>query len=219
MPAAACWSLVVPVKRLERAKTRLTGFPAAVRADLALAMALDTVAAALATPSVGLVVVVTNDARAAADLAGLGAVVVPDRPDAGLNAALVHGAGEATRRLPRWGVAALSSDLPALRPAELSSALLLAAGHPSAYVPDESGTGTTLLTAAPGVPLRPAFGAGSADEHTAGGAARLDVPRGSSLRLDVDTAADLDRALALGSGQHLTALAGRLTAHVTDSHP
>ena len=71
------WSLVIPVKVLALAKSRLTGLAGPRRAELALAMAADTVAATVACPVVDTVIVVTDDAAAAADLSGLGAVVVP----------------------------------------------------------------------------------------------------------------------------------------------
>ena len=45
-PAALAWSLVIPVKLLAQAKSRLTGLPGERRRELALAMAADTVAAA-----------------------------------------------------------------------------------------------------------------------------------------------------------------------------
>src|SRR5664280_2288679 len=87
------WSIVVPVKRLTIAKSRLrTAVPADQHAALVVAMAADTVAAAIAT-GVRLVVVVTNEPRAAAALRRLGAVVVADQPGAGLNQALAFGAG------------------------------------------------------------------------------------------------------------------------------
>ena len=99
------WSLVLPVKVLALAKSRLTGLAGPRRAELALAMAADTVAASVACPAVETVIVVTDDAAAAADLSGLGAVVVPDGPGDGLNAALTFGAG--LERLvtspPRYG--------------------------------------------------------------------------------------------------------------------
>src|SRR6266536_2449759 len=81
-PATAplTWSLVVPVKVLARAKTRLASLAGPDRPALALAMAADTVAAALDSPQVGRVIVVTDDPQAAEVLAGLGAVVVPDLP-------------------------------------------------------------------------------------------------------------------------------------------
>src|SRR5947209_10589199 len=88
-PAAQSWAAVVPVKRLPLAKTRIA-LPADLRAELALAIAADTVAACRATSAVARIVVVTDDEDAAARLAELGAVVVPDAPDAGLNPALRH---------------------------------------------------------------------------------------------------------------------------------
>src|SRR3954470_1924048 len=75
MPVAA-WGLVVPVKRLALAKTRLASYGDATRQELALAFALDVVAAALAATSVVDVVVVSDDARARSALADLGARVV-----------------------------------------------------------------------------------------------------------------------------------------------
>lgn len=200
------WSVVVPVKRLHRAKTRLRGSLADVDHDaLVLAMALDTVAAALASPPVGTVIVVTDDPVAAQALTALGALCVPDEPDAGLNPALEHGAAEAVRRAPRWGVAVLGSDLPALRPAELASALAAVRGR--AFVADAAGTGTTLLAAHPGVALRPAYGPASAAAHAASGAQALtgDWP---SLRRDVDTADDLRAAATLTLGRRSASVIG-----------
>src|SRR4051812_20266461 len=88
---AQSWAVVVPVKRLELAKTQLS-VSAQLRRELALAMAMDWVAACLSTPSVAAVVVVTDDETAAPAMRALGAHVVRDEPDAGLNPALVHGA-------------------------------------------------------------------------------------------------------------------------------
>ncbi|MEU5144841.1 2-phospho-L-lactate guanylyltransferase, partial [Streptomyces sp. NPDC021139] len=67
------WTLVVPVKPLARAKSRLADTADdGVRPGLALAFAQDTVAAALACPAVADVAVVTDDARAGRELAALG---------------------------------------------------------------------------------------------------------------------------------------------------
>ncbi|HST65699.1 MAG TPA: 2-phospho-L-lactate guanylyltransferase [Mycobacteriales bacterium] len=195
------WSVVVPVKRLGLAKSRLyaVGRPRTEHEELALSLALDTVAAALRAAEVARVVVVTDDAAAAAAVRAAGAVVVPDEPDAGLNPALAHGALAAARLGPGDGVALLSADLPALRPAELSAALRAAVPAGRAFVPDADGTGTTLLATAPGLPVRPRYGPGSAAAHRATGAVELagDWP---SLRHDVDTAADLRAAATLGLG-------------------
>jgi 2-phospho-L-lactate guanylyltransferase len=129
------------------------------------------------------------------DVPGEADALVQTRP--GLNAALTEAAAHATRCWPEDGVAALVGDLPALRPDALSAALRDAAGHARAFVPDATGTGTTLLAARPGTPLDPAFGAESATRH-ARGAVSLAAEAG--LRQDVDTAADLRAAARLGVG-------------------
>ncbi len=205
------WSVVVPAKRLAVAKTRLSPLTAPdgdLHADLVLALLADTVTAALAAADgdavVADVVVVTDDPRAAALVTALGARTVPDEPDGGLNAALAHGA----RAVRTAAVAALSSDLPALRPAELGAALRAAGDSPRTLVADAAGTGTTLLTACGG-DLAPRFGPGSAARHVAGGALPLtgELP---GLRRDVDTPADLVEALRLGVGRHTAALLPRL---------
>lgn len=206
------WSLVVPVKVLARAKTRMSAAAGPHRADLALAVAADTVAAALACDRVQNVIVVTDDPVPAAELAALGARIVPDEPDAGLNPALVHGAGRGRILAPNAGVGAISADLPALRPRELARVLDAAAEHPEAFVPDAAGIGTTLYTARPGVPFAPAFGGGSRAAHRARGAAELLLDGIDTVRRDVDTPDDLREALALGTGPRTAEVAARLPA-------
>jgi 2-phospho-L-lactate guanylyltransferase len=207
------WSVVVPAKRLALAKSRLrpltgplgsAGGPA--HEELVLALLADTVAATVACPVVLEVVVVTDDPHAAELVRGLGARTVADEPDRGLNPALEHGA-RATRAP---AVAALSSDLPALRSDELDAALDAAGEFPRAFVADADGTGTTLLTAV-GTELRPLFGPGSAGAHAAGGAVAL-TGNWPGLVRDVDTEADLRAALTLGVGPRTTGLAVHLGA-------
>jgi 2-phospho-L-lactate guanylyltransferase len=206
------WSVVVPAKRLAVAKTRLRPLTAglvdgdAVHRALVLALLADTVRAAAACPAVDEVVVVTDDPAAAEVVVGLGARTVSDEPDGGLNPALEHG----SRSVRTPGVAALSSDLPALRPAELTAALLEAGKAPRAFVADVHGTGTTLLTAL-GTELRPRFGPGSAEAHRISGA--LPLPgRWPGLVHDVDTPADLRAAVALGVGTRTTSALDQLRA-------
>jgi 2-phospho-L-lactate guanylyltransferase len=203
--------LVVPVKTLARAKSRLADTADdGMRPGLALAFAQDTVAAALACPAVAGVAVVTDDARAGRELAGLGARVVADEPGDGLNAALVHGAAAVRAVRPESAVAALNADLPALRPAELSRVLAAAAQFRRAFLADAAGIGTTLLAAAPGQELLPAFGPDSRARHRASGAVELLLTAADSVRQDVDTGADLRAALALGVGPRTAAVAARL---------
>ncbi len=204
------WSIVVPVKRPEVAKTRLADTAGEHRPALARAFAADTVGAAATCPAVAAVVVVTDDEPAAAEARALGAIVVADAPDAGLNAALRHGAAEARRRRPDDGVAALSADLPALRPEELGAALDAAAGHAASFVGDAAGLGTTLYAATPGTPFDPRFGGRSRAAHRASGAVELDVPNVPTLRRDVDTDVDLWDALRLGVGPRTKTVAALL---------
>ncbi|MEG8277823.1 2-phospho-L-lactate guanylyltransferase [Streptomyces sp. AHA2] len=205
------WTLVVPLKPLARAKSRLADTADdGLRPGLALAFAQDTVAAALACPAVRDVAVVTDDGRAGRELAALGAAIVPDEPGNGLNAALAHGTDVVRSRRPAARVAALNADLPALRPGELSRVLEAAGEFPRAFLADAAAIGTTLLAAAPGRELRPAFGAGSRARHRASGAVELAVAGVDSVRQDVDTGADLRSALALGVGPHTAAAAARL---------
>lgn len=206
------WSVLMPVKVLAEAKSRLAGLAGLTgprRAELALALASDTVTAVLGSDAVARVIVITDDRAAAAALAALGALVVPDEPRAGLNAALRHGAGFAAR-WPGDGTAALSADLPALRPEQIGRALRAAAAWPTAFVADAAGDGTTLYTAAPGATFRPAFGLASRARHAAGGAVELALDGIPGLRRDVDTPSDLRGAAALGLGPHSAPLAAEL---------
>ncbi|MEV7081317.1 2-phospho-L-lactate guanylyltransferase [Streptomyces sp. NPDC093516] len=205
------WTLVVPLKPLAQAKSRLADTADdGLRPDLALAFAQDTVAAVLACPAVRDVAVVTDDARAGRELAALGAAIIADEPGRGLNAALAHAAAIVRAARPASPVAALNADLPALRPRELSRVLEAAAEFPRAFLPDAAAIGTTLLAAAPGRALHPAFGADSRARHRASGAAELTLTAVDSVRQDVDTGDDLRSALALGVGPHTAAAAARL---------
>jgi 2-phospho-L-lactate/phosphoenolpyruvate guanylyltransferase len=206
----ARWAIVVPVKHLGVAKSRLAA-AADVRRELALAMALDTVRAAVGCPSVSEVVAVSDDERAATALTAVGARVVPDRPDAGLNPALSYGARCAAEQDGSALVAAMSADLPALRSADLEALLDLAAGAATAFVADAAGDGTTLLCAASTAGLAPRFGPQSRQAHLAAGAVDLTAAAAASVRQDVDTLADLAVAVRLGLGAE--------TARVLSRHP
>jgi 2-phospho-L-lactate guanylyltransferase len=209
-PPVEQWCLIVPVKRLALAKTRLAEVAGEHRIDLALAFALDTTTAALACDVVRAVVVVTDEPDAARALAGVGALVIDDEPDAGLNPALLHGADVATREHPGTAVGALSADLPGLRPDELRSALAAAPQIGAAFVRDAEGSGTTTLLARRRRDFVPAFGPGSAAAHLLGGALELHGDAFPSLRHDVDTPADLAQALEAGVGPYTAAVARRL---------
>lgn len=235
---AVTWTVVIPVKVLAQAKSRLGVLAGPRRPELALAMASDTASAVLGCPDVARVVVVTSDADVTGQLSALGAIVVADpagRPgtgaapsgskrragaeagpsllEDGLNAALAHGALLAARQWPGTGIAALSADLPALRPGELSRALRAAATLPAgraAFIADEQGVGTTMYAAAPGADFRPMFGGASRRRHAASGACELLLDGIPGLRRDVDTPDDLRTAVGLGAGPRTMAVAEEL---------
>ena len=196
------WTVVIPVKRLGAAKSRLRGaVPGEWHEQLALAMIRDTVTAVLRAAEVTRLLVVTDDPAAAAAVTPLGAEAVPDLPAAGLNAAFAYGADRvAGLGGPR---AALTGDLPALTGADLGEVLRTVTRR--SFVADAAGTGTVLLAAPAGVPLDPRFGPGSAAAHAASGALPLagDWP---GLRQDVDTPTDLREVLTLGAGRQTCAL-------------
>ncbi|MGH3905321.1 MAG: 2-phospho-L-lactate guanylyltransferase [Pseudonocardiaceae bacterium] len=207
--------LLVPVKPLARAKTRLrgaadggAGSPQA-HARLALALARDTIAAAAGAAAVRRVVAICSDEVVRAALAEDGVEAIADEPAAGLNTALRHGEALLRAASRTAAVGALQADLPALRPEELDCALRDGlAGGVRMFCADSSGTGTTLLLTPRGLPLYPRFGPGSAAAHRASGAQEL-PGTWPGLRCDVDTVADLAKARDLGLGRFTrAALAG-----------
>jgi len=196
--------LIVAVKHLGAAKTRLAPmFPTAAhgaRADLVLAMLVDTLTAAAAVATVRSITVVTPDELAAEAARALGAQVLvdptpPGHPDP-LNTALRT--AEAAVRSHDANVAVLQGDLPALQPRELAQALASARAHPRSFVADRHGTGTAALFAF-GTALDPTFGSDSARRHEDSGAVEL-TGAWLGLRCDIDTPDDLAAALELGVG-------------------
>lgn len=188
------WTVVIPVKPAEVGKSRL-----AASAQVTRSIALDTVAAAVATPGVH-VIVVTADSEVADAATALGAEVVTEAQRSGLAAAIALGLARAGETRGTSGRAVLLGDLPALRPADLAAALRVASGHRRAFVPDAEGTGSTLVTATAGSPLVHHFGASSAERHRAAGLAELALPAESPLRRDVDLAEHLALAEIAGLG-------------------
>lgn len=192
------FAVIVPVKPLAVAKSRLADVSGVQRRDLARSFALDTITAVLGTAMVDRVLVATDDATFSRDLVALGCESMPDGDSSDLNAALLQAVAEARRRWPRLQPVALLADLPALRPPDLAAALVSTPWGAAAFVADSVGTGTTLYTA-PYDDFAPRFGAGSCAAHRASGA--VEIPgRLDSLRCDVDDLDDLRAALRLGVG-------------------
>ncbi|MCA1782715.1 MAG: 2-phospho-L-lactate guanylyltransferase [Dermatophilaceae bacterium] len=209
------WRVIVPVRGGPVGKSRLTSIEGrpltdAERRELALAMAHDTVSAAIAGDR-GPVVVLTGDDTVAELARAWGATVALDT-GRGLNAEL---AAAAAAFAGSGAVCVLLGDLPALRPEDLDVAIDLAgsASRPGIVVPDWEGTGTTLVALTDGPPDLSVlgFGPGSAERHRLAGlsVAGLQLAR---LRCDVDTPQGWDRAVRLGLGASTAALRRHLLA-------
>lgn len=213
LAAGGGWAVIIPVKPTAIGKSRLE-VAGIDRMSLARAIALDTIAAAAACEVVAQVFVVTDDAALvtlAFDIPGLRFVPESDgvgavrgvAPVRGVDAAVALGAATAGERMPR---AALLGDLPALRSADLAVALAAAASVDRGVVADAEGTGSTLVTARAGVVWDSAFGVDSFARHVKLGCVPLGIADASTLRRDVDTAAQFEIAAAIGLGPRTAAL-------------
>ena len=209
-PTGEPWTIIIPFKGSPAAKSRLSvangDFPSVaedLRLRLAFAFLHDTVTAVLATASVGHIVGVSSDRLARNALQH---VTFIDDPGQGLNAAITAGIAHAKSITPDAPTAVLTGDLPGLKPQDFDFALNRAALYPLAVVADHAGTGTTMITGLPGHQLIPRFGGSSHEKHQKAGHHSLALPSGSTLRQDVDTPLDLNRALNCGVGAATTAI-------------
>jgi 2-phospho-L-lactate guanylyltransferase len=193
--------LIIAVKRLAAAKTRLAPvFSAATRERVVLAMLVDTIAAVSAVPSLRSITVVTPDDVAAGAARQLGAEVLADPTPDGhadpLNNAI--SVAESAVSQSSSNIVVLQGDLPAVQPQELAEAIVAARAYERSFVSDRHGTGTAALFAF-GVRLQPQFGPDSARRHGHSGAIELTGPW-PGLRCDIDTPEDLLVARRLGVG-------------------
>ncbi len=186
-------TVAIPVRALEGAKSRLGAvLDAEERRDLVTRLLRRTVSAALATPGVVEVIVVSPDPEVLAIADGAGARPVVQR-SRGLNPALqeARGAMGPGRRL-----LVIPSDLPAVTTEALAAVLAAGgeAGSPSVVlVPDRHGRGTNALLLDPPDVIDPAFGGDSRAGHAwlASSADAAFVEVQGVLDLDVDTPEDL----------------------------
>ncbi|SEJ12098.1 2-phospho-L-lactate guanylyltransferase [Demequina mangrovi] len=202
------WTVIVPVKGGARAKSRLPDtVRGAPRAALAIAFGADTLASVVAAPGVDRVLVVPGVSDLGPEHLGRSASevqVIRQPAGTGLNRAVAHAAALVT-----GPVAVVLGDLPSLRPEDLGEVLEEAALHSRGVVGDAEGEGSTVLTASVGR-LPASFGPSSLKRHLRAGCADLDAS--IRVRADVDTEADVERALTLGVGPHTAAALGVMSA-------
>jgi 2-phospho-L-lactate guanylyltransferase len=182
--------ILVPVKALAQAKSRLTDLGEGVRGALVLAM-LEDVLTAATEARVGSVAVVSADAAYDALLERYGVPRVPDAGD-GYNEA-VEAALALEPARDADAVLVLPGDLPGLRSDDVRA---LAAALEDAGVvaaPSLDG-GTSALGLRPPRSMRPRFGLHSFAAHREGARARglrFTEVRRDGLLVDVDSRADL----------------------------
>lgn len=195
---------VVPLKRLAFAKSRLV-VATDQRKALALAFAVDTISSLAGSPLVAGVLAVTSDPVAAPRLRRLGVRVIPEL-GSGLAQAIHSGVRAAAAWRPGSGIAVVPTDLPCLRAVDVTQVVRDgSAATEGAFLPDRSGTGTTLVIYPPGRRVLTRYGSGSAAGHRALGLHALnDAP--IRARHDVDTLEDLAAATSLGTGTETRAL-------------
>ena len=196
---------ILPVKRFELAKQRLSGrLNDEQRETLARAMVEDVLHILSATSELDAVFVITNEPAVASIAEMLGAIVEPDVREAGQSAAVSAGIAYALETgIER--VLLVPGDCPALDGDELAALLAHHGAGPLSVVivPDRQGTGTNALLLTPPDVIAPAFGPGSFERHrdlAAAAGATCEVARPQTLLLDVDTPEDL-AALLGGAGE------------------
>ena len=202
--SSPAWSVVVPVKRLDAAKTRLGDDHRPSRAALALAFATDCLTALAEASRVTRIVVVSSEPALRPVVSALGVQWLEEVSAAGLNpaaaSALTHLDGP---------VAVVVGDLPCLTPSAADLALGLADAVPLGFISDAAGVGTTMLMAHEARRCTPRFGSRSRARHRSVGFVDLGLDTApdrdtarelARARRDVDTEVDLADALRLGVG-------------------
>jgi 2-phospho-L-lactate guanylyltransferase len=206
---------LVPVKRLDAAKSRLRPLAGEAGADLARAMLEDVLEALAGVPALGERAVVTGDPEVAqlAEAAGARALVEPEE---GLNASLAA----ASRRLDCAALLVVLGDVAGASSEDLAAlvrALEEMGGRGVVLAPSADG-GTAALLRAPRDVIPGAFGPDSAARHRAAARA-AGVPfrelKLASLAVDLDSPRDVEAFLATppaagGGGRRTRALLERL---------
>lgn len=199
---------VVPVKRLEEAKVRLSGRLSPEGRRVLVLQLLEHVLVALSESSlIDEFLVVTPDADVACQARLRGAAVVRQE-GTGLNRAIRLGRDEAVNR-GAGTVLVVLGDLPFLEANDVDTMIGMSEDATVVVAPDRHERGTNALVLNPVDAIEPAFGSGSLEAHrSAARSSGLTVReyRGMGTRFDVDTPADLDeyRRITARFGQEIS---------------
>jgi 2-phospho-L-lactate/phosphoenolpyruvate guanylyltransferase len=192
---------ILPVKRLDWAKSRLNGaLGPEQRRALAAGLMQNALLALLNSNALDRVLVVSADPEALALALEHGAEALAETSGGGLNQALT----DARSASMGWGATSLlvlASDLPLVTPSDVRTFVREMDTPGVALAPDRRRQGTNALLLRPAGAIEFAFGANSFDRHLllareAGLNARVsELPR---LAFDVDLPEDLDDLRRLG---------------------
>ncbi len=185
---------IAPVKRFDRAKSRLAGLlDAGERADLAKAMLGDVLDALAQTQELAGVAVVTSDDEARAMANALGFEAVADPGESGLNDAVAIGLRYVRARGATYALI-VPGDIPFVAADEIRAVLRALSTASVVLAPAARDNGTNILAMALTDAIRPAFGRESAARHIAAardGGSEPAVLALSGAGRDIDVPADL----------------------------
>jgi 2-phospho-L-lactate guanylyltransferase len=193
--------VIIPAKRLDRAKSRLsTILKPGERRELSLAMLTHVIQSSLEAESVSRVVVVSSDDLILREAKTLGAEVIEDAND--LNAAVTKAMSWCARR-GATATLTIPSDLPLLQPKDLDEIMNLLGGRRGIVVCPSTDGGTNALLCSPPTLIKPRFGPRSFYRHICE-ARKRGIPYlthcSPRVSFDVDIPLDLKRLIVGGTG-------------------
>jgi 2-phospho-L-lactate guanylyltransferase len=187
---------IVPVKPLQRGKSRLAGvLTQEERLDLNRRLLAHTMDTLTAIPDIEHVLVISRDQAALALAREYGARTVQEHGAPQLNIALTRATIVAQTYATR-GVLIIPADLPLITPEDIQTLLAHAADPPVVVIsPDRRRQGTNALLVCPAGVIEYAFGPGSFQRHCTRArqaGAHLEICELPSLALDMDLPEDLE---------------------------
>lgn len=204
---------VIPVKPLNRAKSRLTSVLSPdQRYHLAQSMLMQVLTAVTNTPEIAGTVVISRDTKALAIARDLGAKTIQESNPSDLNPALTR----ATEVIRMWGARAIivvPADLPFVTVDDLSEIIRMGQDMPSVVLAtDHQQDGTNILFMRPPGVIDFNYGARSFERHISS-AREKSIPyyfyQSETLTLDIDEPSDLteyNRIVASGRYHYLNPL-------------
>ena len=201
---------IVPMKPLQRAKSRLAGFLSEeARFALSRNLLVHTLEQLTAVGEIERVVVVSKDSDALALARDLGAKTITEHGASDLNKALLR-ATEVARGYGVSGVLVIPADLPLITSDDIQELIQTAVDPPViALAPDRHGQGTNAFVSIPVGLIEYDFGPESFQKHihraeTAG--VRVEICELKSFGLDIDFPDDLKMLETIEANTHLDVL-------------